>query len=52
MVIGDGANDIPMLQAAGYGIAYKAKPIVRDGVPLQINHTDLNAVAYLFNSVF
>jgi len=48
MAIGDGANDIPMLQAAGYGIAYKAKPIVQDAVDLQINRTDLGAAAYLF----
>lgn len=49
MAIGDGANDIPMLQAAGYGIAYKAKPIVQDAVNLQINHTDLSSAIYLFN---
>tara|TARA_B100000686_G_scaffold346537_1_gene433436 strand:+ start:3601 stop:4464 length:864 start_codon:yes stop_codon:yes gene_type:complete len=48
MAIGDGANDIPMLEAAGYGIAYHAKPIVRDSVPLQINHTDLSAAGYIF----
>ena len=49
MAIGDGANDVPMLQAAGYGIAYKAKPVVQDAVDLQINKTDLSAASYLFN---
>ena len=48
MAIGDGANDIPMLQEAGFGIAYKAKPLVRQAVPLQINHTDLATAKYLF----
>ena len=48
MAIGDGANDIPMLEAAGYGIAYKAKPLVRAAVPLQINNTDLSSATYIF----
>lgn len=52
MAIGDGANDIPMLQAAGYGIAYKGKSVVQDAVDLQINHTDLSAAAYLFDQSF
>lgn len=47
MAVGDGANDIPMLQAAGYGIAYKAKPKVVEAVDLQIKNTDLSALVYL-----
>ena len=47
MAVGDGANDLPMLKAAGYGIAYKAKPIVASETHLQLNHTDLSALLYL-----
>ncbi len=50
LAIGDGANDIPMLQACneggGLGVAYHAKQAVRDAVCHQINHTDLAALAY------
>jgi phosphoserine phosphatase len=34
MAIGDGANDIPMIQLAGLGIAFNAKPIVQQQVTL------------------
>jgi len=47
MAIGDGANDIPMLQAAGYGVAYHAKPKVIEATDLHIVHTDLSALIYL-----
>jgi phosphoserine phosphatase len=47
MAVGDGANDIPMLQAAGMGVALHAKPKVQDAVPLCINHSDLTALLYL-----
>ncbi len=50
MSIGDGANDIPMLQEAGYGIAYKAKPLVREAINLQINKTDLSSAKYIYES--
>lgn len=43
---GDGANDLPMLHAAGLGIAYKAKPKVREEIKTQINASDLMAIAY------
>lgn len=46
MALGDGANDIPMLQAAGLGIAYRAKPAVRTLVPAQLNYCDLSALLY------
>jgi phosphoserine phosphatase len=42
--IGDGANDLPMLQAAGFGISYYGKPLLRDSLPYQINQTDLASV--------
>ncbi len=47
IAVGDGANDIPMLQAAGMGVALHAKPKVQDAVPLRINHGDLTALLYL-----
>lgn len=43
---GDGANDLPMLHAAGLGIAYRAKPKVREEIQSQINASDLMAIAY------
>lgn len=47
ITVGDGANDIPMLQAAGMGVALHAKPKVQDAVSLCINHGDLTALLYL-----
>ncbi len=47
VAIGDGANDIPMLQAAGAGVGYFAKPAVQEAVPHQIRHTDLTSVLYM-----
>lgn len=44
IAIGDGANDLPMLQAAGLGIAYHAKPAVQAAVASHINHGDLSDV--------
>ena len=45
--VGDGANDLPMLQAAGFGVAYQGKPLLREAVPLQLNHTDLRGLLFL-----
>jgi phosphoserine phosphatase len=45
LAIGDGANDIPMLQAAALGIAYRAKPAVVSAAGAQI-HGDLTALLY------
>jgi phosphoserine phosphatase len=45
--VGDGANDIPMLQAAGLGVSLHAKPIVRHAAPIRIDHGDLTALLYL-----
>ncbi|MCI1978850.1 MAG: phosphoserine phosphatase SerB [Bifidobacteriaceae bacterium] len=41
IAIGDGANDIPMLQAAGFGIAFCAKPAVKTAVPAHLDVRDL-----------
>ncbi len=39
--IGDGANDLPMLSAAGLGISFYGKPLLTETIPYQINHTNL-----------
>ncbi len=46
LCVGDGANDIPMLNAAGLGIAFCAKTKVQKEAPYSINIPDLRAVAY------
>jgi phosphoserine phosphatase len=47
ITVGDGANDLPMLQAAGLGVAYHAKPVVAAQVPARIRNGDLTALLYL-----
>ncbi len=47
VVLGDGANDLMMIYKAGLGIAYHAKPLVREKAPAALNHSDLGAVALL-----
>jgi len=46
VAVGDGANDIPMLQAAGLGVAYHAKPTVKAAVPMRLDHCDLTALLF------
>jgi phosphoserine phosphatase len=46
MGVGDGANDLPMLGAAGLGIAYYAKPKVAAAADARIAHADLTALLY------
>lgn len=47
LAVGDGANDLPMLQAAGLGVAFRAKPTVQAAVAVNIRHGDLTALLYL-----
>ena len=47
IAIGDGANDLPMLSAAGLGVAYHAKPVVRRTASHAISNFGLDSVLYL-----
>jgi phosphoserine phosphatase len=46
MVTGDGANDLGMIQHAGLGVAYHAKPAVAAAAAARIDHGDLTALLY------
>jgi phosphoserine phosphatase len=46
MAVGDGANDLAMIGAAGLGIAYRAKPIVAGAARARVDHADLRALLY------
>jgi phosphoserine phosphatase len=46
LAIGDGANDLAMIEAAGLGVAYRAKPIVAAQADARIDHTDLTTLLY------
>jgi phosphoserine phosphatase len=47
VAVGDGANDIPMLELAGLGVALHGKPAVREAAGVRIDHGDLTALLYL-----
>jgi phosphoserine phosphatase len=47
IAVGDGANDLDMLNAAGLGIAYNAKPIVQDAADTTVNVPYLDTILYL-----
>ncbi len=47
IAVGDGANDLDMLNAAGLGIAYNAKPLVRDAAHTAVNVPYLDTILYL-----
>ena len=47
LAAGDGANDLAMIEAAGLGVAYHAKPTVADAAHARIDHGDLTALLYL-----
>jgi len=47
IAIGDGANDLPMLQKAGLGIAFNAKPTVREAARHALNQHRLDAILFL-----
>lgn len=46
LAVGDGANDLPMIEAAGLGIAYHAKPVVAAQARWRVDHADLTALLY------
>ena len=46
IAIGDGANDLPMLQAAGLGVAFHAKPSVSAQAKCRVRYSDLRAILY------
>jgi phosphoserine phosphatase len=47
LAVGDGANDLAMIRAAGLGVAYRAKPIVASQAAASISHANLEALLYL-----
>ncbi|GAA4826005.1 phosphoserine phosphatase SerB [Nocardioides caeni] len=47
IAIGDGANDLDMLDAAGLGIAYNARPVVREAADTSLNVPYLDSIMYL-----
>jgi phosphoserine phosphatase len=47
ITVGDGANDLPMLKAAGLGVAYHAKPAVAAEATVRVDHGNLTALLYL-----
>jgi phosphoserine phosphatase len=44
--VGDGANDIPMIEQAGLGVAFHGKPAIRQAAAACIDHGDLTALLY------
>ena len=46
LAVGDGANDLPMIRAAGLGVAFHAKPVVAAAADARIDHGDLTALLY------
>jgi phosphoserine phosphatase len=46
LATGDGANDLDMLQAAGLGVAFHAKPIVAAATRARVDHADLRALLF------
>ena len=46
LAVGDGANDLSMIEVAGLGVAYHAKPIVAAAASARIDHNDLTALLW------
>jgi phosphoserine phosphatase len=46
LAVGDGANDLGMIEVAGLGVAYRAKPIVAAQADAKVDHADLTALLY------
>ncbi|HEV2273437.1 MAG TPA: phosphoserine phosphatase SerB [Acidobacteriaceae bacterium] len=47
VAVGDGANDLPMLSIAGMGIAFRAKPLVRESAGHSVSYLGLDSLLYL-----
>lgn len=47
LAVGDGANDLDMLDAAGLGVAFHAKPVVAERARTRIDHNDLTALLFI-----
>ena len=47
LAVGDGFNDLPMIEAAGLGVAFRAKPAVAAAADARIDHGDLTALLFL-----
>ena len=45
--IGDGANDVPMLKAAGMGVAYHGHPVARENARARLDHHDLSGALFI-----
>lgn len=48
LAVGDGANDLPMMAAVGYAVAFRAKPIVQERAHCALNHSGLTGILELF----
>jgi phosphoserine phosphatase len=46
LTVGDGANDLAMIQAAGLGVAFRAKPVVAAAARAKVDHADLRALLF------
>ena len=47
LAVGDGANDLPMIEAAGLGVAFHGKPVLQEAAAAaRIDHGDLTALLY------
>jgi len=46
VAVGDGANDLAMIQAAGMGVAFRAKPAVKEAARFRVNRADLSTLLY------
>jgi phosphoserine phosphatase len=46
LAVGDGANDLAMIEAAGLGVAWRAKPVVAERADARVDHADLTALLY------
>jgi phosphoserine phosphatase len=46
LAVGDGANDLAMIEAAGLGVAYRAKPVVAARADAKVDYADLTTLLY------